>query len=257
MKNNSIKTVVATGIGAALFIIIGTLINIPTPIPNTNLQLQYAVVALFAVVYGPTVGFFSGFIGHALKDALQYGSPWWTWVLVSGLIGLSIGLVAKKIKIEKTSVILDELIDSVMTKFLNRHPEQKVTIDIPNEIVVVSVDPILIEQVLMNLLENAVFHAENMTHIILRVFASERKVIFEIADDGCGIREDMLKDIFGGTYGTQNNSADGKKRNAGIGLSVCATIIKAHDGEISAENRKDGGALFRFTLGKEDSAYDE
>ncbi|SDQ25510.1 energy-coupling factor transport system substrate-specific component [Streptococcus equinus] len=101
MKNNSIKTVVATGIGAALFIIIGTLINIPTPIPNTNIQLQYAVVALFAVIYGPTVGFFSGFIGHALKDALQYGSPWWTWVLVSGLIGLAIGLVAKKIKIEK------------------------------------------------------------------------------------------------------------------------------------------------------------
>ncbi|SDP00962.1 MULTISPECIES: ECF-type riboflavin transporter substrate-binding protein [Streptococcus] len=101
MKNNSIKTVVATGIGAALFIIIGTLINIPTPIPNTNIQLQYAVIALFAVIYGPTVGFFSGFIGHALKDALQYGSPWWTWVIVSGLIGLAIGLVAKKINIEK------------------------------------------------------------------------------------------------------------------------------------------------------------
>ena len=102
MKNNSIKTVVATGIGAALFIIVGTLINIPTPIPNTNIQLQYAVIALFAVIYGPTVGFFSGFIGHALKDALQYGSPWWTWVLVSGLIGLAIGLLAKKINIEKS-----------------------------------------------------------------------------------------------------------------------------------------------------------
>ncbi|RCW17170.1 ECF transporter S component [Streptococcus gallolyticus] len=102
MKNNSIKTVVATGIGAALFIIIGTLINIPTPIPNTNIQLQYAVIALFAVIYGPTVGFFSAFIGHALKDALQSGSPWWTWVLVSGLIGLVIGLLAKKINIEKS-----------------------------------------------------------------------------------------------------------------------------------------------------------
>lgn len=110
MKNNSIKTVVATGIGAALFIIIGTLINIPTPIPNTNLQLQYTVVALFAVIYGPTVGFFSGFIGHALKDALQYGSPWWTWVLVSGLIGLSIGLVAKKIKIEKGQLTEKDLV---------------------------------------------------------------------------------------------------------------------------------------------------
>lgn len=85
-----------------MFIIIGTLINIPTPIPNTNIQLQYAVIALFAVIYGPTVGFFSGFIGHALKDALQYGSPWWTWVLVSGLSSLAIGLLAKKINIEKS-----------------------------------------------------------------------------------------------------------------------------------------------------------
>ena len=101
MKNNSIKTVVATGIGAALFVIIGILVNIPTAIPNTSIQLQYAVLALFAVIYGPTVGFFSGFIGHALKDALQYGSPWWTWVLVSGLVGLVIGLISRKIDINK------------------------------------------------------------------------------------------------------------------------------------------------------------
>lgn len=104
MKNNSIKTVVATGIGAALFVIIGILVNIPTAIPNTSIQLQYAVLALFAVIYGPTVGFFSGFIGHALKDALQYGSPWWTWVLVSGLVGLVIGLISRKIDINKGCV---------------------------------------------------------------------------------------------------------------------------------------------------------
>ena len=110
MKNNSIKTVVATGIGAALFIIVGTLINIPTPIPNTNIQLQYAVIALFAVIYGPTVGFFSGFIGHALKDALQYGSPWWTWVLVSGLVGLAIGFLAKKINIEKSPLTVKDYV---------------------------------------------------------------------------------------------------------------------------------------------------
>ncbi|MFV8212150.1 ECF-type riboflavin transporter substrate-binding protein [Streptococcus pluranimalium] len=101
MKNNSIKTVVATGIGAALFVIIGILVNIPTAIPNTSIQLQYAVLALFAVIYGPTVGFFSGFIGHALKDALQSGSPWWTWILVSGLVGLVIGLISRKIDINK------------------------------------------------------------------------------------------------------------------------------------------------------------
>lgn len=58
MNTNTIKKVVATGIGAALFIIIGMLVNIPTPIPNTNIQLQYAVLALFAVIYGPGVGFY-------------------------------------------------------------------------------------------------------------------------------------------------------------------------------------------------------
>ena len=92
MQNQSIKKVVAIGIGAALFVIIGMLINIPTPIPNTSIQLQYAVLALFAIIYGPSVGFFTGLIGHALKDAFQSGNPWWTWILVSALIGFVIGL---------------------------------------------------------------------------------------------------------------------------------------------------------------------
>jgi two-component system sensor histidine kinase KdpD len=162
-----------------------------------------------------------------------------------------------QIEIAKTPVILDELVDSVMTKFLTRYPDQKVTLDIPEDVVVVSVDTLLIEQVLMNLLENAVFHAENMTHIFFRVFTSGQKVIFEIADDGCGINEDKLKHISSGSFESSGASADAQKRNAGIGLSVCATIIKAHNGEISAENRKSGGALFRFILKKEDMTDDE
>lgn len=162
-----------------------------------------------------------------------------------------------QIEIAKTPVILDELVDSVMTKFLSRYPNQKVSLEIPEDIIVVSVDTILIEQVLMNLLENAVFHAENMTCISFHVFSLGHKVIFEIADDGCGIREDRLQHIFSGTNDMKAVSGDTKKRNFGIGLSVCSTIIKAHNGEISAENRKSGGALFRFTLEKEDMADDE
>lgn len=110
MKNNSIKNVVAIGIGAALFIIIGLLVNIPTPVPNTSIQLQYAVLALFAIIYGPTVGFFAGFIGHALKDAFQFGSPWWTWVLVSGLIGLAVGLLARRLNIQKGYVTVKDYV---------------------------------------------------------------------------------------------------------------------------------------------------
>ena len=98
MKNNSIKTVVATGIGAALFVVIGLLINIPTFVPNTSIQLQYAVQSLLSVVFGPLVGFLVGFIGHALKDSLQYG-PWWSWILASGVYGLVLGFIKNRLRI--------------------------------------------------------------------------------------------------------------------------------------------------------------
>ena len=65
----SIKDVVAIGVGAALFVVIAML-QIPAPAPNTSIQLQYALQALFSVVFGPIVGFLIGLIGHAIKDAL-------------------------------------------------------------------------------------------------------------------------------------------------------------------------------------------
>lgn len=113
MKNNSIKTVVAIGIGSALFVVIGLLINIPTFVPNTSIQLQYAVQSLLALIFGPIAGFFIGFIGHTLKDAIVY-SPWWSWILASGLFGLIIGLLKSRIhlqkgKFEKKDIVLFNL----------------------------------------------------------------------------------------------------------------------------------------------------
>ena len=74
MKNNnsSIKTVVAVGIGAALFFVLGRFVAIPSPVPNTNISLQYAVLALLAAMYGPVAGGLIGFIGHTLID-LSWG----------------------------------------------------------------------------------------------------------------------------------------------------------------------------------------
>lgn len=100
MKNNSIKAVVATGIGAALFVIIGMFVNIPI-FSNSSIQLQYAVEALLAVIFGPVVGFLVGFIGHMVKDMFAGYGIWWTWVIPSGLVGLGIGLLKNRLSIEK------------------------------------------------------------------------------------------------------------------------------------------------------------
>ncbi len=156
-------------------------------------------------------------------------------------------------KLLKVPVVLEELIDSVLVNFAKRYPNQPVNLSIPEEILVIPMDAILVEQVILNILENAVQHAAGMTQLSLRVFAIGGQAIFEIQDNGCGLDKTKLDSIFTGYSKATNTPADGQKRNAGIGLSVCATIIKAHGGSISAENAKDGGAVFRFCLDTEDS----
>ncbi|WP_243387942.1 ECF-type riboflavin transporter substrate-binding protein [Bacillus kexueae] len=96
----SVRTIVAIGIGAAVFVILGRFSSIPTGIPNTNIEVTYAFLALMAVIFGPLAGGFIGLIGHALKDLIFYGSIWWSWVIVSMLVGFLFGLVSKKIDIE-------------------------------------------------------------------------------------------------------------------------------------------------------------
>ena len=109
----------------------------------------------------------------------------------------------------------------------------------------------LVQKVRRKLLENDVLHATGMTTLALSVSVRGGKATFCVRDDGCGIPKERLGSVFSGYGGGEASSPDGQKRNAGIGLSVCATIIKAHGGTISAENRKTGGAEFRFTLDTE------
>lgn len=100
-NNNSIKPVVAVGIGAALFFVLGRFVAIPSPVPNTNISLQYAVLALLAAMYGPVVGGLIGFIGHTLIDLSWGGSPWWSWVIASAFVGVVVGLFAKKLDLQE------------------------------------------------------------------------------------------------------------------------------------------------------------
>ena len=100
-SNNSIKTVVAFGIGEALFFVLGRFVAIPSPVPNTNISLQYAVLALLAVMYGPVAGGLIGFIGHTLIDLSWGGTPWWSWVITSAFVGVIVGLFAKKLNVQE------------------------------------------------------------------------------------------------------------------------------------------------------------
>lgn len=160
------------------------------------------------------------------------------------------------VKLIKTSTVLEELIDSVLMRFKRRYPKQKIEVSIPDEFIIIPMDAVLIEQVIVNLLENAVQHAIGMTELKLHVHTEENDVIFEIIDNGCGIPKERMANIFTGYYEKKDVPIDNQKRSMGIGLSVCATIIKAHGSRIEVKNLKEGGCCFYFALGME-TAEDE
>ena len=160
------------------------------------------------------------------------------------------------IRLSKHSTVLEELIDAMMLKFHKHYPNQRVQVQIPDEFVSIPMDPVLIEQVIMNLLENAVFHAHGMKNLWLRVVLKNKKAVFYVEDDGCGISDERMRHLFSGLLDSET-PADTSRSNMGIGLSVCRTIIKAHGGELKAANRPEGGAAFSFALEMEETEYVE
>lgn len=178
----------------------------------------------------------------------------WLVRMVENILSIT-RINAGQVKIIKTPIVLDELIDSVILKFKKRYPNHQLDLITPDSIIIIPMDAILIEQVLLNLLENAILHAKNMTKLVLKILLQGNKVIFNVIDDGCGISDDKISKIFTGYYDTDEKILDSSKHNSGIGLSVCETIIKAHGGEIYATNNSDKGVTFSFVLEKEEANY--
>ena len=124
----------------------------------------------------------------------------------------------------------------------------RLTVDIPEEVVIVPMDPILIRQVIVNIMENAVIHGGSTTQVKVTISANETEAIFSIEDNGKGIDGKILPMLFTGQISHREGETYDNKRSMGIGLSVCKSIIDAHRGKVWAENKIDGGAKISFTL---------
>ena len=186
-----------------------------------------------------------------LKDVQEDSQ--WLIRMVENLLSVT-RIDGQRVKLTKVPTVLEELIDTVLVKFKKRCPEQIVQVNIPDEFVSIPMDAMLIEQVLINILENAVDHAKGMQNLKLQVTCEKGLAWFSVSDDGCGIDPARMEDLFTGYLDRTGSPADGSRSNMGIGLSVCATIIKAHGSEIFAKNLESGGATFYFYLEMEEDS---
>ncbi len=101
MKKFGVKTMVATGIGAALFFVLGRFVAIPSGVPDTNISIQYGLLAFIAAVFGPIAGLLAGLIGHFFIDFSYGWGVWWSWVISSAVFGCVVGFLTSKIKIDE------------------------------------------------------------------------------------------------------------------------------------------------------------
>ena len=132
-------------------------------------------------------------------------------------------------------------------KFRKRFPAVSVEVHVPDELLLVPMDAILIMQVLSNLMENAVFHGGTTTHIALSAQRDGPWARFYVRDNGQGIPPQKLHTLFSGALRCEDSSPGDGKRNMGLGLSVCMAIIRAHGGTLEAKNLE-SGAEFSFCL---------
>lgn len=154
-------------------------------------------------------------------------------------------------RLSKELEAAEEVLSSVAGKFQQRFPGIQLTLTAPREALFVPMDAILIEQVLMNLLENAAAHGQSSA-ILLSAERQSAGAVFTVRDNGLGIPEEILPEIFSPALPSKLHAGD-DRRNMGIGLSVCSSIVKAHGGSMSACNVREGGAMFRFTLPMEEN----
>lgn len=175
----------------------------------------------------------------------------WLIRMVENLLSVT-RIDSGNMSISKMPSVLEEFIDNLVVKFRKHHPQIHLEVDIPEDFITIPMDSMLIQQVLLNLMENAVYHARGMTCLSLSVVLQDQKVLFQVSDDGCGIPHDRLRNLFTGYLEPKESPSDGTRHNMGIGLSVCAAIVKAHGSEITVQNNPEGGACFRFYLDMED-----
>ena len=181
----------------------------------------------------------------------------WLHGLVENILNLT-KFQDGRLPLKKEPEAVEEVIGAALGVMEKRLPGREIGVSIPDSLLMVPMDARLITQVLVNLLDNAAKHTPDDREISVRVspVPEENLVRFEIADRGCGIKEEALPKIFEMFYTTSNHETS-NKRGVGLGLSICQSIVEAHSGTISAENRPGGGSIFTFTLPLEEDTNDK
>ncbi|QIB69736.1 DUF4118 domain-containing protein [Aminipila butyrica] len=178
-----------------------------------------------------------------------YNEADWLHGMMENILSLT-KLEDGQLLIDKEQEAVEEIVGGAVSHIGRRFPEYEIKVEVPPELLLIPMDGKLIQQVLMNLLDNAVKHTPKEGEICVSVTADPKRqeVIFTVRDQGEGIKSEELPLLFKPFFTSRGKLADAH-RGTGLGLTICEAIVKAHGGRMEAGNSSDGkGAEFIFTL---------
>ncbi|MCD7835911.1 MAG: DUF4118 domain-containing protein [Lachnospiraceae bacterium] len=177
-----------------------------------------------------------------------YEDSSWLLNMVENLLTIT-RIKGDKLSITVNEEPVEEVVAEALQKVKKRYPDSELRAVVPDELIMLPMDAVLIEQVIINLISNAIEHSGSSEYIDIIVRDTPHAVIFTVRDYGGGISPRMQEGLFEGSAYSDSGVSDAYK-GMGIGLSICKTIITAHHGTIIGRNHSDG-AEFIFTLPKE------
>ncbi|MBA8937059.1 two-component system sensor histidine kinase KdpD [Clostridium beijerinckii] len=178
-----------------------------------------------------------------------YDDTEWLIRLVENLLSMT-RFEGGNMKIKKNLELVEEVVYEAVQRTSKRLKDHEIKVTVPEDVIMLSMDGNLIEQVLINLFDNAVKFTPKEALIEVKVYEEVGDVIFEVIDDGIGISEEILPHIFDRFF-TNGDKISDSRRGVGLGLAICKSIVEGHGGKISAQNKDKGGAIFRFNIPKE------
>lgn len=181
-----------------------------------------------------------------LMDAKQDAD--WLCRMVENLLSITRISGNEISRINKQEEIVEEVLSEAVMNFRKRCNDVIVSVSVPDEMLLVPMDAMLIEQVIFNLMDNARTHGRGTTEIRLYARLDGTSVAIGVEDNGVGIAPETLPHLFDGSLQLSGKGAADTTRCMGIGLSVCRSIVEAHGGRIHAENTPQGGARVEFSL---------
>ena len=195
---------------------------------------------------------------HIRKDAA------WLHALVENILTLT-KLQDQELPLSMETEVVEEIVGGAVARVTELHPKYEIEVELPEKLLMAPMDAKLIEQVIINLLENAIKHSPEGGTVLVSLSDGAEEwmlqgadvpqevplrdmVMISVCDAGTGIRAKDLDHIFELFYSAERRQL-GRQRSYGLGLSICETITRAHHGLIAARNRIDTqGAEFAFAI---------